>query len=242
MKKLNKLKYDKVNILAKCTTEQTFMADMMYRATTIDRPIQGSIIRFVNFWFNPKPFGDEEVYSTIVNRIVEKNDYMRDFKIKSLEVNFDYSTKLEFHNLHLLAKIISDVLSSRGYKTVNINADIVGFDYKNDEFTNRHKSYKWYKYKSKNAKHKQLEVKLYQKADGINRFEIIFHNNDSRMFKTLADSSISSGARIKNTFQQIYNDIVEVLEQDPELWNDEGIAEFMNAYCIALENDIEQVA
>lgn len=87
-----------------------------------------------------------------------------------------------------------------------------------------------------------MQVKLYQKADEINRFEIIFNNNNSRMFKSLADSSISSGARIRNTFQQIYNDIVEVLEQDQELWNDDGVAEFMNAYCIALENDIEQVA
>lgn len=242
MKKLNKLKYDKVNILAKCNTEQTYQVDMLYNATTTDRPIQGNLIRFVNFYFNPKPFGDEEVYSSILNRIVEKNSYMREFKIKSLEVNFDYATELEFDQLQLLAKIITDVLSSRGYKTLNINADIVRFNYKNDEFTNRFRSYKWFKYKAKNSKHKQLEVKLYQKADGINRFEIIFHNNNSRLFKSLADSSISSGARIRNTFQQIYNDIVEVLEKDQELWNDEGIAEFMNAYCLALENNIEQVA
>ena len=135
MKKLNKLKYDKVNILARCNTEQTYQVDMLYNASTNDRPINGNMIRFVNFWFNPKPFGDEEIYSAIVNRIVEKNDYMRDFKIKSLEVNFDYSTELSFDRLHTLAKIMSDVLSSRGYKTININADIVQFDYKNDEFT-----------------------------------------------------------------------------------------------------------
>lgn len=244
MKKLNKLKYDKVNILGKCNINQTFQVDMMYNASTTDRAINGNMIRFVNFWFNPSKsdYGSEEVYTSIVNRIVEKNDYMREFKIKSLEVNFDYSTELDFDRLYTLAKIISDVLSKKGYKTLNINSDIVGFDYKSDEFTNKYRSYKWFKYKSKNAKHKQLEVKLYQKAEGINRFEIIFNNNDSRMFKSLADSSISSGTRIKSTFKQIYNDIVEVLEEDKELWSDEGIAEFMNAYCIALENDIEQVA
>ena len=141
-----------------------------------------------------------------------------------------------------LAKIITDVLSDRGYKTLNINADIVGFNYRNDEFTNRYRSYKWFKYKSKNAKHKQLEVKLYRKAEGINRFEIIFNNNNSRMFRELADSSISSGIRIRNTFQAIYNDIYNLLEQDQELWNDEGVAEFINAYRLTLDEDIEQVA
>lgn len=242
MKKLNRLKYDKVNILAKCNMEQTYQMDMLYKASTTDRVINGTIVRFVNFWFNPKPFGDEEVYSSILNRILEKNSYMNKFKIKSLEVNFDYSTELTFERLQILAKVITEVLGKKGYKTLNINANIVGFNYKNDEFTNRYKSYKWFKYKSKNAKHKQLEVKLYQKADGVNRFEIIFNNNDSRLFKTLDDGSIVSGTRIKSIFQQIYNDIYTLLEKDKKLWNDEAIFEFMNAYCIALENDIEQVA
>lgn len=242
MKKLNRLKYDKVNILAKCNMEQTYQMDMLYKASTTDRVINGTIVRFVNFWFNPKPFGDEEVYSSILNRILEKNSYMNKFKIKSLEVNFDYSTELTFERLQILAKVITEVLGKKGYKTLNINANIVGFNYKNDEFTNRYKSYKWFKYKSKNAKHKQLEVKLYQKADGVNRFEIIFNNNDSRLFKTLDDGSIVSGTRIKSIFQQIYNDIYTLLEKDKKLWNDEAIFEFMNAYCLVLEENKEQVA
>ena len=226
MKKLNKLKYDKVNVISKCATDQTFMVDMLYSASTTDRAINGSMIRFVNYWFNPKPFGDEEVYLNILNRITQKNNYMRDFKIKSLEVNFDYATELGFDQLHTLAKIISDVLADRGYKTLNVNADIVGFDYKNDEFTNRFRSYKWYRQKGRN---KFLEVKLYRKAEGMNRFEIIFHNVDCRHFKTLDETLISSGIKITKTFQVIYNDIYNLLEQDQELWNDEGIAEFINA-------------
>lgn len=241
MKKLNKLKYDKVNILGKCNINQSFMVDMMYSASTTDRAINGTMIRFVNFWFNPSKsdYGSEEVYTSIVNRIVEKNSYMREFKIKSLEVNFDYATELKFDQLHTLAKIISDVLSSRGYKTVNINADIVRFDYRCDEFTNRYRSYKWYRQKGKN---KFLEVKLYRKAEGVNRFEVIFHNVDCRHFKKLDESSISSGTRINKTFQAIYRDIFNLLEQDIQLWNDEGIAEFMNSFRMALDEDIEQVA
>ena len=236
---LNKLKYDKVNILAKCSTDQTYQPDMLYNATHNDRAINGNMIRFINFWFNPKPLGDEETYSYILNRLTEKNNYMRELKIKSLEVNFDYSTELGFDRLEMLGKIITDVLAKRGYKTLNINADIVGFDYSVDEFNNRFRSFKWYKYKSKKAKHRQLEVKLYRKAEGINRFEIIFHNNDNRLFKTIEESSISSGARIKSTFKQVYDDIIEVLELDKDLWNNEGIADFMNAYCLVL-GDIEE--
>lgn len=242
MKKLNKLKYDKVNILAKCTTEQTFMADMQYNATITDRAIQGNMIRFIDFWFNPSKsdYGSEEVYSNILNRITEKNSYIKEFKVKSLEVNFDYKTELGFDSLQLLGKIITNTLAKRGYKTLNINADIAGFDYKYDEFTNRYRSYKWYRQKGKN---KFLEVKLYRKAESINRFEIIFYNVDCRHFKILNESYISSGHKITKTFKQIYDDIYELLEQDQELWNDEGIAEFMNSFRLMLDElEIEQVA
>lgn len=240
---LNKLKYDKVNILGKCSTDETFQVDMLYNASTKDRAMNGKIIRFVDFYFNPKPFGDEQIYLDILDRVMRKNNYM-ELKIKSLEVNFDYSTELAFNNLEVLAKILASVLSDRGYKTVNINADIAGFDYKKDEFKDKFRSYKFFKYKSKNAKHKQLEVKLYRKVDGINRFEIIFHNNDMRLFKTVEDTSISSGTRIRSTFQEIYNDIIKVLDEDENLYNNEGIAEFINAYCLALEEaeEVEQVA
>lgn len=240
---MNKLKYDRVNILAKCKTEEMFQPDMLYNVTTTDRAIKGNMIKFVNFYFNPKPIGNEELYSSIVNRILDKNSYMRDFKVKSIEINFDYSTDLNFNQLNILGKIITDILSKKKFKTLNINANMVEFNYKIDEFQERHKSYKWFKYKSKNSKHKKLEVKLYKKANNLNRFEIIFYNNDCRMFKTLDDSFISSGTRIKLTFQEIYDDIYQLLESDKELWNNEGVAEFMNAFKITLDNmEVEQVA
>lgn len=237
---LNKLKYDKVNILAKCNTEQTYQPDMLYNAVHNDRAIQGNMIRFVNFFFNPKPYGDEETYLYIVNRITSKNEYMRELKIKSLEVNFDYSTELGFDRLELLGKIITSVLSKRGYKTLNINADIVGFDYEVDEFNNRFRSFKWFKQKGRN---KFLEVKLYRKTDTINRFEIIFHNVDCRHFKTLDETLISSGNRINKIFSKIYDDIYRLLELDKDLWADEGIAEFMNSLRMALdETEVQRVA
>lgn len=237
---LNKFKYDKINILGKCSTEETFQVDMLYNATTTDRAINGKMVRFVNFFFNPKPFGDEKKYINIMERIVEKNNYMSDFKIKSLEVNFDYSTESSFDRLEMLGKIIASVLSDRGYKTLNINADIVGFDYRCDEFQERFRSYKWYKPKGKN---KFLEVKLYRKTDNVNRFEVIFHNVDCRHFKTLDETLISSGARINKTFNKLYDDIYTLLELDKDLWNDEGIAEFMNSFRMALdEAEIQRVA
>lgn len=237
---LNKLKYDKVNILAKCSTEQTYQPDMLYNATHNDRVIQGNMIRFINFWFNPKPLGDEKTYSYILNRLTEKNNHVRELKIKSLEVNFDYSTELGFDRLELLGKIITDILAKKGYKTLNINADIVKFNYSVDEFNNRFRSYKWYKPKGRN---KFLEVKLYSKTDNVNRFEIIFHNVDCRHFKTLDETLISSGNRINKIFSKIYDDIYTLLELNKDLWNDEGVAEFMNSFRMALdETGVQRVA
>lgn len=237
---LNKLKYDKVNILAKCSTEQTYQPDMLYNATHNDRVIQGNMIRFINFWFNPKPLGDEKTYSYILNRLTEKNNHLRELKIKSLEVNFDYSTELGFDRLELLGKIITDILAKKGYKTLNINADIVEFNYSVDEFNNRFRSYKWYKPKGRN---KFLEVKLYSKTDNVNRFEIIFHNVDCRHFKTLDETLISSGNRINKIFSKIYDDIYTLLELNKDLWNDEGIAEFINSFRMALdETEVQRVA
>lgn len=237
---LNKLKYDKVNILAKCSTEQTYQPDMLYNAVHSDRVIQGNMTRFVNFFFNPKPLGDEATYTYIVNRITSKHEYMKELKIKSLEVNFDYSTELGFDRLGLLGKIITDVLGKRGYKTLNINADIVGFNYSVDEFNNRFRSFKWYKPKGRN---KFLEVKLYSKTDNVNRFEIIFHNVDCRHFKTLDETLISSGNRINKTFSKIYDDIYTLLELNKDLWNDEGVAEFMNSFRMALDEiEVQKVA
>lgn len=237
---LNKLKYDKVNILAKCSTEQTYQPDMLYNAVHSDRVIQGNMTRFVNFFFNPKPLGDEATYTYIVNRITSKHEYMKELKIKSLEVNFDYSTELGFDRLGLLGKIITDVLGKRGYKTLNINADIVGFNYSVDEFNNRFRSFKWYKSKGRN---KFLEVKLYRKTDTVNRFEIIFHNVDCRHFKTLDETLISSGNRINKTFSKIYDDIYTLLELNKDIWNDEGVAEFMNSFRMALDEiGVQKVA
>lgn len=237
---LNKLKYDKVNILAKCSTEQTYQPDMLYNATHNDRVIQGNMVRFINFWFNPKPLGDEKTYSYILNRLTEKNNHVRELKIKSLEVNFDYSTEVGFDRLELLGKIITDILAKKGYKTLNINADIVEFNYSVDEFNNRFRSYKWYKPKGRN---KFLEVKLYSKTDNVNRFEIIFHNVDCRHFKTLDETLISSGNRINKIFSKIYDDIYTLLELNKDLWNDEGIAEFMNSFRMALdETGVQRVA
>lgn len=235
----NKLKYDKINILGKCEINQNYAVDMLYNATQTDRVINGKMIRFVNFFFNPKPYGDEERYKDILGRILQKNNYMKDLKIKSIEVNFDYFTDLEFNELEMLGKILADVLSKKGYKRLNINADVKEFDYKENEFQEKFTSYKFFKYKSKN---KFMEVKLYRKFDSVNRFEIIFYNVDNRIFKNF-EESLLSGEKIKKVFKDIYDSVYNVLENDKELWKDDGIIEFINAFCLALEREnIEEVA
>lgn len=235
----NKLKYDKINILGKCDINQNYAVDMLYNATQTDRAINGKMVRFVNFFFNPKPYGDEERYKDILGRVLQKNNYMKDLKIKSIEVNFDYFSDLDFSELEMLGKILTDVLSKKGYKRLNINADVKEFNYKENEFKEKFTSYKFFKYKSKN---KFMEVKLYRKFDGVNRFEIIFYNVDNRIFKNF-EESLLSGNKIKKVFKDIYNSIYNVLENDKELWKDGGIVEFINAFCLALEREnIEDVA
>lgn len=230
---LNTLKYDKINISAKCDQSATFNVDMLYNATYSDRIIKEKKIRFFNFYFNPKPSGDEKTYRDILNRILRKNNHMSEFRIKSLEVNFDYSTELEFIQLSKLAKVITTVLSRKHYKTININADIVAYDYKVDKIEDRYTSYKWFRKKSQN---KFIEVKLYRKKEKVNRFEIIFHNVDYRHFKELSDSYISAGNKIQKVFEEIYHDIYEELEVDSALWKDDGIEEFMNNFRLTLDN------
>lgn len=236
---MNILKYDKVNLIAKCDISQNFNIDMMYNATYFDRVNKNStyLTRYVNFYFNPKPFGDEETYSYLINKILEKNTHMKDFKIKSLEVNFDYETSLDFNQLDLLGKVLATVLSKQNFKKVNINAEINEFNYETDEFKNNITSYKFYKYKSKNARNKFLEIKLYKKNPTIIRFEIIFYNSDNRLFKNLNESYISSGKRIKKTFNSIYNNFLVILNENNNLWENQGISEFINAFCLTLSEE-----
>ncbi|MGL4947403.1 MAG: hypothetical protein ACRCZ0_07155 [Cetobacterium sp.] len=230
---LNILKYDKINIIAKCNREQTFQADMLYNAITTDRVIGSEMVRFVNFYFNPKPDGDEGTYTKILNRIVSKNSYMREFRAKSIEINFDYSTDYSFEKMYLLAKILSDILDKKKFRKININADIQAFNYRKHELVERFEGYKWFKKKGKN---KLLEVKLYKKADNVNRFEIIFHNVNSRLFKTLDETKLSTSNRINKTFTEIYKSLYELLEHDLSLFDDEGISEFINSFTLALND------
>ncbi|MGL6120713.1 MAG: hypothetical protein ACRC0V_09435 [Fusobacteriaceae bacterium] len=228
---LNILKYDKINIIAKCNLEQRFEFDMLYNAITTDRVIGSKMIRFVNFYFNPKPLNDETSYINILERIVQKNYYMKEFRAKSIEINFDYTTDLHFSQMYLLAKVLTDILDKKKFKKININADIQSFDYQKDELTERIEGYKWFKKKGKN---KLLEVKLYKKDDNINRFEIIFYNVNSRFFKSLDETKLSTSKRINKTFLDIYKSLYKTLEADLSLFNDEGISEFINSFAITL--------
>ncbi|MGL5124360.1 MAG: hypothetical protein ACRC6U_00020 [Fusobacteriaceae bacterium] len=230
-----KLKYDKCNLIAKCDVERDYVEDMLYNATTVIRCNVESKKKFkyVNFFFNPKPKQDEDTYIEIVNRILNKNSYMKDFKIKSLEVNFDYETTLEFNNLEKLGKLLSDILAAKGYKTLNINIDNTDFDYKVDEFKDKFKSYKWFKYKSRN---KFLEIKLYGKSENINRFEIIFFNVDNRIFRDVNETCLSKSRKIYNKFTEVYECLIKKIDDDDELLLDDGVVEFLNALRMTLDN------